>query len=49
MQTLFFTEQVYNKLGTWQSSEENDTVYRAIKTAIAAGYRHIDTAMMVTR
>lgn len=35
-------------LGTWQSSEENDTVYKAIKTAIAAGYRHIDTAMMVS-
>ncbi|CEP12468.1 hypothetical protein [Parasitella parasitica] len=33
-------------LGTWQSGEENDTVYRAVKTAIADGYRHIDTAMM---
>ncbi|KAL7313324.1 hypothetical protein PS15m_007085 [Mucor circinelloides] len=33
-------------LGTWQSGEENDTVYRAVKAAIADGYRHIDTAMM---
>ncbi|CAO3699482.1 hypothetical protein G6F70_000056 [Rhizopus microsporus] len=32
-------------LGTWQASEENDSVYKAIKTAIAAGYRHFDTAM----
>ncbi|EIE76206.1 hypothetical protein G6F46_009286 [Rhizopus delemar] len=32
-------------LGTWQSSEENDSVYRAVKTALANGYRHIDTAM----
>jgi glycerol 2-dehydrogenase (NADP+) len=36
-------------LGTWQSAEANDTVYKAIKAAIAAGYRHIDTAMMVKR
>lgn len=34
-------------LGTWQSSEEEDVVYKAVKAAIAAGYRHIDTAMMV--
>lgn len=32
-----------------QSGEENDTVYRAVKAALANGYRHIDTAMMVTR
>lgn len=35
-------------LGTWQSSEENDSVYRAVKTALANGYRHIDTAMAVS-
>lgn len=34
-------------LGTWQSGEEGDVVYKAVKAAIAAGYRHIDTAMMV--
>ncbi|KAI7901063.1 NADP-dependent oxidoreductase domain-containing protein [Cokeromyces recurvatus] len=33
-------------LGTWQASEQDDTVYKSIKAAIAAGYRHIDTAMM---
>ncbi|KAI8981768.1 NADP-dependent oxidoreductase domain-containing protein [Mycotypha africana] len=33
-------------LGTWQSSEKDDTVYKAVKAALAAGYRHIDTAMM---
>ncbi|CAO3641054.1 unnamed protein product [Mucor hiemalis] len=33
-------------LGTWQLSEEEDVVYKAVKAAIAAGYRHIDTAMM---
>ncbi|KAI9340710.1 NADP-dependent oxidoreductase domain-containing protein [Pilaira anomala] len=33
-------------LGTWQSSEEQDVVYKAVKSALAAGYRHIDTAMM---
>lgn len=32
-----------------QSGEENDTVYRAVKAALADGYRHIDTAMMVIR
>jgi diketogulonate reductase-like aldo/keto reductase len=38
--------QFFNKR---QSGEENDTVYRAVKAALADGYRHIDTAMMVTR
>lgn len=35
-------------LGTWQSGEEQDIVYKAVKAALAAGYRHIDTAMMVS-
>ncbi|KAI8054757.1 NADP-dependent oxidoreductase domain-containing protein [Thamnidium elegans] len=33
-------------LGTWQSGEDQDVVYKAVKAALAAGYRHIDTAMM---
>ncbi|KAI8886763.1 Aldo/keto reductase [Backusella circina FSU 941] len=32
-------------LGTWQSAESGDVVYNAVKTALANGYRHIDTAM----
>ncbi|CAO3674859.1 unnamed protein product [Rhizopus stolonifer] len=31
-------------LGTWQSSEEGDVVYKAVKTSLAQGYRHIDAA-----
>ena len=31
-------------LGTWKSS--NDDAYNAVKTALAAGYKHIDTAMI---
>jgi glycerol 2-dehydrogenase (NADP+) len=36
-------------LGTWQSAESGDVVYNAVKTALANGYRHIDTAMAVSK
>ncbi|KAI9274208.1 NADP-dependent oxidoreductase domain-containing protein [Sporodiniella umbellata] len=31
-------------LGTWKSSEKEDSVYNAVKDALRVGYRHIDTA-----
>lgn len=31
-----------------QSAEEDDVVYKAVKAALASGYRHIDTAAAVS-